>query len=73
MLLRNGHGKFDQEVVGAKSTLNFHVTLSQANVWEMKIATDNCAKIKHSTEALSIDFYKYDSQVHKINHYVKVK
>jgi hypothetical protein len=73
MLSRTAHGQFDQEIMGAKSTFNCHVTLTQTNVWEMKVAANNCAKIMHSTEALSIDFCKYDAQVNQMTHYVKAK
>jgi hypothetical protein len=73
MILRNCHGQCDQEIMGVKSVFNFHVTLSQANVQEMTVAANSCAKIMHSTEALSIDFYRYDTQVNKMTHYVKLK
>lgn len=63
MLLRTGHGQFDQEIMRAKFIFNFHVTLSPANVKKMKVVANNCAKVIHSTEALSVDFYRYDTQV----------
>jgi hypothetical protein len=62
MLLRTGHEQFDQEIMGAQFIFNFHVTLSITNVKKMTVAANNCAKVMHSTESLSVDFYRYDTQ-----------
>jgi hypothetical protein len=63
MLSRNGYGQFNQEIMRAKSIFNFPVTLSQANVKAVKDAANSCANIMHSLEALSVDVYRYDTQV----------
>jgi hypothetical protein len=38
----------------------------------MKVEANNFAKIMRSTEALSVDFYRYYTQVHKMARDVKV-
>jgi len=40
----------------------FHVTLSPPNDKKMKVTANNWAKIMHSEEALSVDFYRYDTK-----------
>jgi len=38
----------------------------------MKVAANNWAKIMHSEEALSVDFYRYDTQLSVIREHKKI-
>lgn len=42
MKLRTEHRHFDQETVKAKSIFNFYITVSQANVKELKYCEQLC-------------------------------